>query len=97
MKSKAMTVGCGELEHEVAQRADGDLLGNVAGARQRSIPDGANPLRCAAEAISLSMQVVRLHAESLASGDLDVRSAPVFLGKGIAQVAAQRGVSATIS
>ena len=42
-------------------------------------------------------QVVGLHAESLAAGDLDVGLGAVFRAHLVAQSIAQRGVSATIS
>ncbi len=74
-----------ELEHEVAQRADGDLLGDLRGgsasglAAWRVVDLG---LRGGDELVD---QVVGLDAEALAAADFDVGLLLVFFGDVVAE------------
>ena len=72
-----MTECLGELQHEVAQRADGDLLADVAALRVvEFLVAGVDfLLRGGNQGIE---QVVGLNAEALAAGDLNVRLGAIF-------------------
>ena len=73
-----------ELEHEVAQRADGDLLGDLlalgfVAARLARVHFGSRGGN------QLVDQVVGLDAEALAAADFDVRPAAILFGNVVAK------------
>ena len=77
-----------ELQQEIAQRADGDLGGHLRAAAPRGVVGVARRhlfQRLGDQAVH---QVVGLHAQALAAGDLHVGPLAVFLGKRNAQLGA---------
>ena len=86
-----------ELQQEIAQRADGDLRWPPCGSAPRRSSGWRDATSSSAFCDQGVHQVVGLHAEPLAAGDLHVRALAVFLGKRDAQVGAAARRSATIS
>ena len=87
----------GVAQHEVAERAYARSVCDVARVHRVREIGVAGVDFGSGGGDQLVEQIVGLHAEALAARDLDVGTLLVLFADGVAEVQAQRGVSATIS